>query len=413
MSSIEKEIRLKINDNDIERIKKVTDSYKERTRLIDITCGKYEFDSLSKLGYIGRIRCNGNSYKIEIKNYQNKDECLEKSLPINSIRDGLDFFKLLNMEPYLVLDRYREEGVKLIPIENHNNIEELRKNPNSEFANMKQNIIIGVRKTHKFVPNHKVSDFLVPYTSSGCIAMCMYCYLVCNYNKCSYLRIFVNREEMLDKIIKVANQSDKELTFEIGSNSDLILENTITHNLEWTIENFNADKGYLTFPTKFDMVDPLLNLRNKEKIIIRMSMNPEEIINRVEFGTSRLEERIKAINKLKEAGYKVGILIAPIILVDNWEELYEELIKKLSEELSEEIKNDAVFELIFMTYSYVHKMINKEAFPNAINLFNPEIMTGRGRGKYMYKKETREKGEEFLRKTMKKYLPNSEILYIV
>lgn len=108
MSSIEKEIRLKINDNDIERIKKMTDSYKERTRLIDITCWKYEFDSLSKLGYIGRIRCNGNSYKIEIKNYQNKDECLEKALPINSIRDGLDFFKLLNMEPYLVLDRYRE-----------------------------------------------------------------------------------------------------------------------------------------------------------------------------------------------------------------------------------------------------------------------------------------------------------------
>ena len=50
MSSIEKEIRLKINDNDIVRIKNVTDSYKERTRLIDITCGKYEFDSLSKLG---------------------------------------------------------------------------------------------------------------------------------------------------------------------------------------------------------------------------------------------------------------------------------------------------------------------------------------------------------------------------
>ena len=312
-----------------------------------------------------------------------------------------------------LLDKYRKEGVKLIPIENHNNIEELRKNPNSEFANMKQNIIIGVRKTHKFVPNHKVSDFLVPYTSSGCIAMCMYCYLVCNYNKCSYLRIFVNREEMLDKIIKVANQSDKELTFEIGSNSDLILENTITHNLEWTIENFNAEKGYLTFPTKFDMVDPLLNLKNKEKVIVRMSINPEEIINRVEFGTSRLNERINAINKLKEAGYKVGILIAPIILVDNWKELYEELIKKLSEELSESVKKDAIFELIFMTYSYVHKMINQEAFPNAINLFNPDIMTGRGKGKYMYKKETREEAEMFLRKTMKKYLKNSEILYIV
>ena len=154
-----------------------------------------------------------------------------------------------------LLESYEKQGVKLIEIQNHNNIEEMRKKQNSEFTNMKQNLIIGVRKTHKFVPNHKVSDFLVPYTSSGCIAMCMYCYLVCNYNKCSYLRLFVNREEMLNKIIKVSNESDKELTFEIGSNSDLILENTITNNLEWTIENFSkVEKGYLTFPTKFNMV---------------------------------------------------------------------------------------------------------------------------------------------------------------
>ena len=289
----------------------------------------------------------------------------------------------------------------------------MRKKQNFEFPNMKQNIIIGVRKTHKFVPNHKVSDFLVPYTSSGCIAMCMYCYLVCNYNKCSYLRLFVNREEMLNKIIRVSNESKKELTFEIGSNSDLILENTITHNLEWTIENFNAEKGYLTFPTKFDMVDSILNLNHKGKIIVRMSMNPQEIINKVEFGTSILDKRIEAINKLKEAGYKVGILIAPIVLVENWKELYEKLIKKLSEELSDKVKEEAIFELIFMTYSYVHKMINKEAFPKAIDLYNPRIMTGRGRGKYMYKKEIKEDGERFLRQVMEKYFPNNKILYIV
>ena len=34
----------------------------------------------------------------------------------------------------------------------------------------KKDLIIGIRKTHKFVPNHKTSDFLVPYTSSGCTA---------------------------------------------------------------------------------------------------------------------------------------------------------------------------------------------------------------------------------------------------
>ena len=287
-----------------------------------------------------------------------------------------------------LLKKY-EDTPKVI-IENHNNIEEMRKRQNKDFMDMKRNLIIGVRKTHNFVPNHKTSDYLVPYTSSGCTAACMYCYLVCNYNKCAYLRLFVNREKMLDKIIKTAQKSDKALTFEIGSNSDLILENTITNNLPWTIENFkNTPNGRLTFPTKFDMVDDILNVDHNGKVTIRMSVNPEEIINKVEFGTSRLKGRIEAINKLKEAGYEIGILIAPVIMVENWKELYLKLIQELESKLSPKVKKDVFFEIIFMTYSFVHTKINEEAFPNAINLYNKEIMTGRGKGKYMYKADLR------------------------
>ena len=311
-----------------------------------------------------------------------------------------------------LLEKYKE--VPKVIIENHNNIEEMRKKQNSEFPDLKRNLIIGIRKTHKFVENHKTSDYLVPYTSSGCTAMCMYCYLVCNYNKCAYLRLFVNREEMLEKIIKVSQKSEKNLTFEIGSNSDLILENSITGNLVWTIQNFaNTEKGFLTLPTKFDTVDEILPLNHNGKIIIRMSVNPEEIINKVEFGTSRLKGRIEAINKLAEAGYKIGILIAPVILVENWEKLYSELIERLSQELSTKARKEAFFEIIFMTYSYVHTRINEEAFPNAINIYNKEKMTGRGRGKYGYKEKERIEAEIILREQMKKYFPNNSIEYIV
>ena len=242
----------------------------------------------------------------------------------------------------------------------------------------------------------------------------MYCYLVCNYNKCAYLRLFVNREQMLEKIIKMSSNSQKLLTFEIGSNSDLVLENTITGNLVWTIENFaNTEKGFLTLPTKFDMIDDILPLNHNGKIIIRMSVNPEDIINKVEFGTSRLKGRIEAINKLVEAGYKIGILIAPVILVENWKELYTELIQRLNLELSNKAKKEAFFEIIFMTYSYVHTRINEEAFPNAINLYDKEKMTGRGRGKYGYKEKNRIDAEIILRKQMKKYFPKNSIEYIV
>ena len=302
-----------------------------------------------------------------------------------------------------LFEKYKD--VPKIEIENHNAIEEMRKKQNKEFIDMKRNLIIGVRKTHKFVENHKVSDYLVPYTSSGCTAACMYCYLVCNYNKCAYLRLFVNREQMLDKIIKTAEKSNRNLTFEIGSNSDLILENTITGNLPWTIENFkNTTKGKLTFPTKFEMVDDLLTLDHKGKVIIRMSVNPEEIIKNVEIGTSRLNGRIEAINKLKEAGYEVGILIAPVIFVENWKELYLELIKELNEKLSSKVKKDTFFEIIFMTYSYVHTKINEEAFPNSIQLYDKELMTGRGRGKYWYKEEIRKERRKIFYRKHKKIL---------
>lgn len=306
------------------------------------------------------------------------------------------------------------KDIPKVVIENHNKIEEMRTKENKEFPKMKKNLIIGTRKTHKYVENHKVSDYLVPYTSSGCTAMCMYCYLVCNYNKCAYLRLFVNREQMLEKIIKTANKEEKELTFEIGSNSDLILENSITGNLDWTIKEFSkSNRGYLTFPTKFDMVDSICQIEHKGKIIPRMSVNPEKIINQVEFGTSRLKERVIATNKLKAAGYNVGILIAPVIFVENWKEEYENLIKYLQENLSEEAKKDVFFEVIFMTYSYVHRMINQEAFPNAITLYNQEQMTGRGRGKYMYKQYIRKEGEEFFREMLAKYFPENKIIYIV
>ncbi len=299
------------------------------------------------------------------------------------------------------------------PVESHNYIPELTAKSNREFAKLKNLLIVGIRKTHKYVPNHKVSDWLVPYTSSGCKAMCLYCYLVCNYNKCSYLRLFVNREQMLDKIIKRSLEASEPQTYEIGSNSDLVLENTITDTLVYTIERFAAEgRGRLTFPTKFAMVDPILALDHRGKTIVRMSVNPKDVVRKIELGTSPLDARIDAINKVAEAGYPVGLLIAPVILLPDWKKLYGELIECLADTLSPKVKQSAFLEVILMTYSYVHTAINKEAFPGAVSLYDKELMTGRGRGKYSYKNEARAEAEEFLREKLASTLGGMPVLYI-
>ncbi|HHT17078.1 MAG TPA: spore photoproduct lyase [Papillibacter sp.] len=299
-------------------------------------------------------------------------------------------------------------------IENHNRIEEFTSSENKDFPKLKSHLIVGVRKTHKYVPNHKVSNWLVPYTSSGCRAMCLYCYLVCNYNKCAYLRLFVNREQMLNKIIRKSHEAPTAETFEIGSNSDLILENAVTDNLTYTIERFAREgRGRLTFPTKFDAVEPLLSLDHRGSTIFRMSVNPEDIIRRIEIGTSPLTGRIQALNAMAEAGYPVGLLIAPVILLPDWQRLYGELIDILSVGLSEKVRQSAFIEIILMTYSYIHNAINTEAFPNAAPLLDRETMTGRGRGKYWYKNEERAQAEAFLREKLAQRLPDMPILYCV
>lgn len=312
-----------------------------------------------------------------------------------------------------LIDKYSAMNIDIIEVDDHNNIPEMRQQSNKEFPKMKDFIVLGIRKSLTHRKNNKTSDFLVPYTSSGCTAMCLYCYLVCTYYKCSYLRIFVNREKMMEKLKKAAVKYPGSV-FEIGSNSDLILENAYSGNLEWTIREFaNVENAQLTLPTKFDMVDTLLDVNHGNNVTIRMSLNPQDIIQKIEFRTSNLNNRIKAINKLYKANYDIGILIAPIILIEGFEDMYEKLLKTMSENLLPEIQKTITLEIIFMTYGTVTKTINDEAFPNAIELYNQDIMSYCGRSRYGYTPKTKENASTFLRDRIAYYLPDAQIAYIV
>ena len=129
-------------------------------------------------------------------------------------------------------------------------------------------------------------------------------------------------------------------------------------------------------------------------------------------GTSSLKQRIQAVNEMCEAGYPCGLLIAPVILVDDWKKLYTELLEELESGLSVKMKREMFLEIILMTYSYVHRAINQDAFPGAEDLYDQERMTGRGRGRYCYRPEARAEAENFLRAEIKRILGDVQILYI-
>ncbi len=130
-------------------------------------------------------------------------------------------------------------------------------------------------------------------------------------------------------------------------------------------------------------------------------------------GTSGLMERIEALNKLYRAHYDVGILVAPVILLDGYERMYEELFRAMAERLDPGILCGVPLEIIFMTYGMVTKGVNEQAFPNAVPLYDPASMAFCGRARYGYTQEVKQRVSAFLREKIARYLPEAKIAYIV
>ena len=85
--------------------------------------------------------------------------------------------------------------------------------------------------------------------------------------------------------------------------------------------------------------------------------------------------------------------------------MYTELLEQLREGLTAKTQKQMFLEIIMMTYSYVHRAINSEAFPQCSgSLYDSQLMTGRGRGRYCYRPEARAEAEKFLRSEIKRIL---------
>jgi len=85
---------------------------------------------------------------------------------------------------------------------------------------------------------------------------------------------------------------------------------------------------------------------------IRFSLMPPETSKLVDVRTSRVEDRILAINDFVEAGYEVNVNFGPVILKGGWrDDYYAALFAVLDEALSERAKRQLTAEIIFLTHS--------------------------------------------------------------
>jgi len=166
----------------------------------------------------------------------------------------------------------------------------------------------------------------------GCTIDCYYCILQEYLRNNPVLSINLNLLDLFEKLDRYAEETKGLIRIGTGELTDSLHLERITHSGKMLVEYFAKKKNYLfELKTKSDEVETLLNLDHKEKTLISWSVNPQSIIDCFEPFSASLQERITAMKKVIQAGYKVGFHFDPLVMVDGWEDLYKELIEQLSE----------------------------------------------------------------------------------
>ncbi|MCT4599072.1 MAG: spore photoproduct lyase [Vallitalea sp.] len=289
------------------------------------------------------------------------------------------------------------------------------KTPIESYVKAKKTIYVTVNSQKKLRSCKPSADYQFALSSS-CPGHCEYCYLQTTQGEKPYMKVFVNIDEIID-VIKdhIDNNLPNITTFECGSITDPIALDHITGNLKKCIEFFSkSEYGRLRVITKYNNVEPYININHNNHTKFRFSINTPYVINKFEHNTSNYEERIEGASKIAKAGYPIGFIIAPIMIYDNWKDEYRQLLEKLKTQLID--YNDKItFELIQHRFTATAKELIKTRFPNTkldLDEDNRMLKWGPyGKFKYVYKKETGNEIKEYITSLINNNFINSEIEY--
>lgn len=204
-------------------------------------------------------------------------------------------------------------------------------------------------------PSGRSTDFISPSFGYGCLYNCSYCYM--KRHKPQGLDIAKNTMNILTEInnhcmfaeVDKPNQThDSYTTYDISCNEDFALHAKY-HEWETIFDFFkNHPVAMGSFATKYVNVD-LLNYDPQGKIRIRFSLMPQSISDKLEPNTSKIIDRIKAIDAFIDGGYEVHINFSPVVVYDNWLEDYEYLFQMVDNYV--DYQNKVKCEVIFLTHN--------------------------------------------------------------
>ena len=231
-------------------------------------------------------------------------------------------------------------------------------------------------------PNGRSTDFLPSnMIGYGCRFNCSYCY-VDRRDPATFPKLYDDAlnmiglvrhtmfnlkqsEDLFYKVTKKQVERKRDplhsnyITFDLGCDSDCVLDNQITSNDKYPghiIDIINSvseiPEAMISFATKSASIDSFIkHVKVPEMTRIRLSLMPEHHRSVLEMNTSKISERLEAVNKLVDAGFEVHINLSPIVVTSSFAAEYADLLKLVDTSLSDKAKKQLAYEIIFLTHS--------------------------------------------------------------
>ncbi|HEY9764222.1 MAG TPA: radical SAM protein [Trichocoleus sp.] len=257
------------------------------------------------------------------------------------------------------------------------------------------------------------------HIAEGCPAHCQYCYLAGSLQGPPVIRVYANLPQILENLATY-ERPGQATSFEVSCYTDPLGIEHLTGGLAECIRYFGTcQDGYLRWVSKFDAVEPLLDLPHQGHTRCRISVNAAPVSTKLEGGTASVPNRLQALRRLalpREQGggaYPVGLVIAPIMALEDWQTHYTQLFDQIEAAL--DFDCDLTFELISHRFTPGSKAVLTEWYPNSkldLDEANRSVKRNKFGGiKYVYDNDTMKALKGFFEKEISIRFPQARILY--
>ncbi len=265
--------------------------------------------------------------------------------------------------------------------------------------------------------------------AKGCPAHCQYCYLAGSLSGPPVTRVYANLDEVLSGIAThagrgavtsgTAERGHEGTTFELSCYTDPLGIEHVTGSLAEAVRRVGAgmygDDVSLRFTTKFDDVADLLGLDHQRRTRVRFSVNAPDLARRFDGGTSPLAGRLAALRSMAQAGYRVGLTIAPVMAYPGWREGYADLLDQVGLAVDGITDLDLTTEIITHRFTPASKDVLLGWYPQTKLEMDEDARTQKrskfGGVKYVYPRETMAEMRSWFTTELTARFPQAPLLY--